>query len=283
VASSPAELARSVSQVGSVHRLYHRLAEVISHPFSSAVDIGKVISEDPDLTARLLRLVNSPIYGFPGRIATVTQAITVVGINQLQDLALGASFIRAFGAVPQDLVSMDGFWRHSIACAVGARSLALQRREPTWSAFSSRVCCTTSADRCSTSACRTSRTAPWSCRATGELLAGVETELLGFHHGHVGGALLEHWRLPSLLQEAVAWHHSPRHAARYPVEAAVIHVADHLANAFALGTSGERLVPALLPDAWDRLGISTGVLATVLYELEPQYRAAVAAILGGSE
>jgi HD-like signal output (HDOD) protein len=83
------ELVSSVVNVGSVQSIYQRLTEVMNHPHSSAADIGKVIAEDPDLTARLLRLVNSPIYGFPSRISTVTQAISIVGMNQLHDLALG--------------------------------------------------------------------------------------------------------------------------------------------------------------------------------------------------
>ena len=98
----------------------------------------------------------------------------------------------------------------------------------------------------------------------------------------MGSALLDRWRLPSVLQEAVAWHHQPRHASRFPVEAAVVHVADHIANALAVGSSGERLVPPLKAGAWDRLGLPPAVLPPVLSQLERQFGDAVTAILGST-
>ena len=67
---------------------------------------------------------------------------------------------------------------------------------------------------------------------------------------------------------------------RYPVESAVVHVADHIANAMQFGSSGEHLVPPLRPDAWELLGLDPGVLPPVLSQLDRQFGDAVAAILG---
>lgn len=78
----------------------------------------------------------------------------------------------------------------------------------------------------------------------------------------------------------MAWHHQPKYAARYPIEAAVVHVADHLANAFQFGSSGERLVPPLLAEGWDGLGLSPNVIPSVLRQIELQFTDAVAAVLG---
>jgi putative nucleotidyltransferase with HDIG domain len=268
-------------QVGTVQPIYERLGAVMNHPLSSSTDIGGVIAEDPDLTARLLRLVNSPIYGFPSRISTVSQAISIVGMNQLHDLAVAASFIQLFGDVPQELVSMDSFWRHSVACALGARILAAQRREPNIERFfvagllhdiGRPILFLKLPDQ--------SRQALERARRTGELLHGIETEVFGFHHGQVGAALLDRWRLPSVLQEAVAFHHQPRHASRFPIETAVVHVADHIANALQFGTSGEHLIPPLAAEGWDRLGLAPAVLPAVLSQLEHQFGDAVTAMLG---
>lgn len=275
------ELIRGVVQVGTVQPVYERLAQVMNHPLSSSSDIGKVISEDPDLTGRLLRLVNSPLYGFPSRISTVSQAISIVGMNQLHDLAVGASFIRLFGSVPQSLVDMTSFWQHSVACAVAARILATHRRE-------------TNAERFFVAGLlhdigrpiiyqklpQESLRALELARSSGELLHKVEVQVFGFHHGQVGSALLERWKLPTLLQEAVAWHHQPRYAARFPVEAAVVHVADHLANAFQFGSSGEHLVPPLLADGWDGLGLPPTIIPAVLQQIELHFADAVTAVLG---
>ena len=129
MARRPEDLIRGAIEVGTIQTMYQRLIQVIDHPLSSASDVGKVIAEDPGLTARLLRLVNSPIYGFRSRIDTVSQAISIVGMTQLRDLAIGTSFMRLFAKVPSHLVDMDSFWRHSIACGLAARLLAANRRE----------------------------------------------------------------------------------------------------------------------------------------------------------
>jgi putative nucleotidyltransferase with HDIG domain len=275
------ELIRGVVRVGTLQTVYERLAQVMDHPLSSSSDIGKVISEDPDLTGRLLRLVNSPIYGFPSRISTVSQAISVVGVNQLHDLAMGASFIRLFASVPQDLVDMTSFWAHSVGCAVAARILAKERREQNAERFFvAGLLHDIGRPIMYQKLPEKSLAALERVRQTGELLHRVEAEVFGFHHGQVGSALLERWKLPLVLQEAAAWHHQPRYAGRYPVEAAVVHVADHLANAFELGSSGEHLVPPLLPEGWESVGLPATVIPAVLQQIDLQFADAVSAVLG---
>ena len=277
----PEDLIRGAIDVGTVQTLYQRLVQVMDHPLSSAADVGKVISEDPGLTARLLRLVNSPIYGFPSRIDTVTQAISIVGMTQLRDLAVGTAFIRLFSNVPADLVDMDSFWRHSIACGLAARQLASHRREANIERFFVAGLLHDIGRpilfmRASTEAAAAMQAA----RTTGQLLFELEQKSLGFHHGAVGAALLERWRLPGMLVEAAAWHHNPRLATRFPIETAVVHVADVIANALALGTSGEPNVPTFEPASWDLLAISPTVLSVAIKQVEVQFGHAVNAILG---
>ncbi len=281
MARRPEDLIRGAIDVGTIQTMYQRLVQVIDHPLSSAADVGKVISEDPGLTARLLRLVNSPIYGFPSRIDTVTQAISIVGMTQLRDLAIGTSFIRLFSNVPSHLVDMDSFWRHSIACGLTARQLAAHRREANVERFfvagllhdiGRPIIFMRAPLEAASALLESSR--------TGELLFQVEQKLLGFHHGAVGSALLERWRLPGLLVDGAAWHHTPRLATRFPAETAVVHIADVIANALQLGSSGEHLVPTFDPAAWDLLDLSPSILPGLLKQVETQFVHAVAAILG---
>lgn len=277
----PEDLIRGAVDVGTAQTIYNRLTQVIHHPLSSAADIGAVIADDPGLTARLLRLVNSPIYGFPSRIDTVTQAVSIVGMTQLRDLAIGTAFIRLFAHVPSHLANMESFWRHSIACGLAARLLAAQRREANVERFFvagllhdvGRPIIYTRAPAEAEAALRRSE-------ASGEPLFEVEQQVLGFHHGVVGSLLLEAWRLPAMLTEPVAWHHAPHLAHRYPLETAAVHLADVIANALRLGSSGERLVPALEPAAWEQLDLSPTVLPSLLGQVEQQFGHAVAAILG---
>ncbi|MGE0553255.1 MAG: HDOD domain-containing protein [Gemmatimonadales bacterium] len=277
----PEDLIRGTVDIGTVQTMYHRLAEVIDHPLSSAADVGRVIAEDPGLTARLLRLVNSPIYGFPSRIDTVTQAISIVGMVQLRDLAIGTAFLRLFQHVPADLADMDSFWRHSVACGLAARLIASRRREANIERFFvAGLLHDIGRPLIYTKLPEEAGEAHHAARKSGRLLVEVEQEMLGFHHGAVGAVLLERWRLPAMLVETVAWHHAPRLAHRYPVEAATVHLADILANALALGTSGERLVPPFERGVWDVIGISETQLPGILRQVESQFGHAIEAIMG---
>ncbi|MBM4187635.1 MAG: HDOD domain-containing protein [Gemmatimonadetes bacterium] len=277
----PEDLIRGAIEVGTVQTLHQRLILVMDHPLSSAADVGKVISEDPGLTARLLRLVNSPIYGFPSRIDTVSQAISIVGMTQLRDLAIGTAFIRLFANVPGDLADMDSFWRHSIACGLAARQLAAHRREANVERFFvagllhdiGRPIMFTKAASDAARALRASR-------QTGRPLFEVEQEVFGFHHGAVGAALLERWRLPGMLIDAAAWHHAPRLAGRFPLEAAVVHSADVFANGLGLGSSGEANVPPFDPETWNSLDIPSSAVPGLLRQTEMQFDHAVTAIMG---
>ncbi|MEZ4457791.1 MAG: HDOD domain-containing protein [Gemmatimonadales bacterium] len=204
----PEDLIKGAVEVGTVQGMYERLVQVIDHPLSSASDVGRVISEDPGLTARLLRLVNSPIYGFPSRIDTVSQAISIVGMTQLRDLAIGTSFMRLFQNVPSHLVDMESFWRHSIACGLTARALAAHRREANVERFfvSSHdigrpIIFTRAPLEAASALLEASRTAGSAPRR------GAEAPRLPPRRGRRGPARA--LAAPSLLVAAAAWHHSP--------------------------------------------------------------------------
>jgi putative nucleotidyltransferase with HDIG domain len=279
----PEDLIRGTVEVATVQAMYYRLTEVIDHPLSSAADVGRVIADDPGLTARLLRLVNSPIYGFPSRIDTVTQAVAIVGMAQLRDLAIGTAFMRLFTSVPAHLADMDSFWRHSVACGLTARLLAAQRREANVERFFvAGLLHDIGRPIIYTRAARDIEQVYGEARESGRLLFEAEQQVFGFHHGAVGAALLDRWRLPAMLVEAVAWHHSPHLAQRYPIETATIHVADVIANALALGSSGERLVPACDPRAWEAIEVSPTLLPGILRQVESQFGHAVEAIIGSA-
>lgn len=275
-----ADLVKGLFTVASMPAIYMRLTQVMNHPLSSAKDVAKVVSEDPGLTARLLRLVNSAFYGFPRRIDTVSRAITIIGTLQLRDLSLATSVVKMFDKVPQDLVSMDSFWCHSLACGVFARVIATQRREDNVERFfvagllhdlGSLVIYMKAPDQARLVLAR--------CKETGNLIHKVEQEIMGFDHTDVGRALVESWNLPESLQEAVAFHHTPLRSSRYPVETSVVHVADIMAQAMLMGSSGEHLVPPLVSQAWDTLSLSPDHVTLILDDGERQFTDAVKIIL----
>jgi HD-like signal output (HDOD) protein len=277
---TPRDLLRGYVEVSSLPLIHLRLEEAINNPKKSMSDIAKIIRDDPGLTARLLRIVNSAFYSFPSRVETISQAVTIVGTQQLSALALATSVMKMFKGLPEDLVSMDSFWRHSIACGLAARQLGTVRREANAERFFvagmlhdiGRLVMFTKLTE-------PSREILMIAKQEQRLLYEIERERLGFTHAVVGGVLLQTWKLPTSLEETVMYHHNPMAATRFPVETATIHVADVIVHAMDLGSSGERFVPPMDPEAWERLNLTPSVLASVEEQIDRQYQDALHTML----
>lgn len=257
--------------VYSLPLFYERLNEAINHPRTSIDDIGRIITEDQGLTARLLRLANSPMFGYFGRVDSISRAVTIIGTQQLRDLALAASVMGIFKGIPEELLSMSSFWRHSIACGIIARALATWRREANVERFfvagmlhdiGQLITATILGDLV--------REMIEETRAQEALYFDVELKRLGFDHAEAGGALLKEWKIPANIAEPVACHHRPGRAEQFPLEASLIHLADLICQSMQLGQGCEYHVPPLDSQSWDRLGMSPHQLGTVLKQVEPQ-------------
>ena len=98
-----------------------RLLEAIADPETSSEEVARIVSLDPALTARTLKLANSDFYGFPRKVGSVDLAVVVLGANTVRDLVLSAAVFQTIGAGGSDLTAL---WNHSMACGVAARALA---------------------------------------------------------------------------------------------------------------------------------------------------------------
>jgi len=275
-AKRPSDLVQGAVQLASPPLIYDRLIEVINHPRGGAADVAKVVMDDTALTARLLKVVNSAFFSFPRPVETVSQAVTVVGTSQIRDLALGTSVVDLFRDVPEDLIDMDGFWRHSLACGVAARILASLRREGNVERFFVAGILHDLGKLIIYQYCpEEAGEVLEEAREQQILLHQAERRILGFDHGQVGEALLQQWNMPHSLREALRFHHSPRRASRYPVETGAVHLADIMANALGIGNGGEVYVPPLSPEGWGALSLEVGILASSVEEMERQVQAAV--------
>ncbi|HLP18077.1 MAG TPA: HDOD domain-containing protein [Bacteroidota bacterium] len=277
---TPQSLLQGYVEISSLPMMFVRITEAINNPRTSVNEISKIISEDPGLTARLLRVVNSAFYNFPTKIDTISRAVTIVGTQQLRDLALATSVIRLFKGIPRELVNMESFWRHSIACGAAARTFAAYRRESNIERFfvagilhdlGRLVIFGKIPDQ--------AREALAMAEEKNISLLQAERTVLGFDHALVGRALLQQWKLPNNLVDVVSYHHLPTNSVAFPNETAIIHIADIFAHTLGLGASGERSVPAFSIEAWDLMGMQTSIIPSVIKEVERQYDEAIYAIL----
>ena len=277
-------MVEDVSTIHSLPMFYTQLSEAIDHPRSSIGDIAKIISEDQGLTARILKLANSPLFGYFSTIDTITQAVTIIGVLQVRDLALALSVMDVFSGIPEDLVNMEQFWKHSIATGLASRVLATSQREANLERFfvagilhdiGRLVMYVRVPDMC--------LELLEQCRATGTLLHRAEKEMFSFDHADVGSALLKRWKIPPRVAEPVGAHHDSRRGDQYPREGSILHLADIIAHALQMGNSGEIFVPELDCEVWDTLQISCYFLPTLVKQVDTTYAQTVSVLFGSED
>lgn len=262
---SPQSLVNQSLELVSPPSTYAQLDALIRDPESAIDDISSVINTDPALTTRLLRIVNSPFYGFPSQINTISRAITIVGTRELTNLVLATSVMNAFEGIPQNLMNTDDFWRHSLACAMTARHLAeLCDERATERFFIAGLLHNIGALVLYQSVPELAREAINSAKFGHEVLHQAEQRIIGFDHTEAGEALIQAWRLPDSLAAVARYHHSPMQAPYFNQDVAFVHVADVLVSGVPFGHSGDQHVPPLDPDAWDSLGLTPEKAVSVL-------------------
>ncbi len=256
-AAGEARLVDDVSGLVSPPAVALKVFELVRCAQASAEEIGDVVATDPNLSARLLRIVNSAFYGFPARVDTIPRAVQILGTGDLSNLVLAISAVRAFSSMGAGIVRLEEYWRHSVLCGLLARHLA--RRTGVRDPDRLFVCgLLHDVGICVIYTQLRELTAPMrEVVAAGEaLLHAAEIERLGFSHASVGARLLESWELPEALLDAVRHHHDPGVARVARAEAAVVHVADALANSSQLGplNAPTEAAPAVDEGAWEILG-----------------------------
>ena len=276
----PKDLISGSTRTSSLPEIFIMINEVVNDPTSSFSDIAQVVNLDTALSARLLKIVNSSFYSFPSNIETVTHAIAVIGTEQLHNLALATTIIANFKGIPDKTLNMNKFWRHSMGVAIIARNLAIHCRESNPERFylagilhdiGRLIILENLPEESGEIMSRREE--------MGGVLWKIEREVLGFDHGEVGAALSRSWNLPISLEEIIGNHHNPSLSKRYPLETTIIHLADIIAKAMGLGSSGDTFIPPLDEKSWQQLELPTGIFSAIWNQTETQFNETINIIL----
>ncbi len=263
-----AETKRQVKRIKNLPTLpgiVQKISKMVENPDTTPQQVGRLISQDQVLSAKVLRMANSAFFGMSRKISSITQALIVLGFDVVKGLVLSTS---VFDMMKK---TMDGLWEHSIGCAaaagvvagrmgrkdveeilvagllhdLGKVVLALQLPEET-----ARILAI--------------------CKKKKASFYRVEKAVLDFTHCDVGMWLAEHWNLPFALAEPMCYHHQPERSRLAPEQAAIVHLANILVRAYGFGFSGDRFVPPLSRPAWQMLGLHPDDFEGILEELEPK-------------
>jgi HD-like signal output (HDOD) protein len=247
-----------------------RIIEALQSPKSSSSFLSNIISNDQNLSLKILQLANSPLYACGPKIETLSRAITLMGVEPVINLALSLSLVTQFDGIPGEILDMASFWKHSLACGVAAKILAAQsgvkhperyflmgilhdvgrlmmlKAAPKWVAAAIAL-------------------------AAKQRIAlhDAEKALWGYDHASLLESFLMAWGLPEGMRTALPFHHHPERDVQ-GTDSTLIHFADFLVNALGIGNSGAKSVAPLSPLVCSRIGLSRNLLSRLSRQVDYQ-------------
>ncbi len=233
-----AELVNDLDSIATLPEVTAQITSIVNDPKSTATDLHRIISHDPALVAKILRLANSSLYARRYKIDTVDRAIVMLGFDAVHNLAISATIGKLFdhGIISDDFTARD-LWTHSVAVAAASREIAKRVCKPmAEQAFLAGlihdVGLLVELQVCPGKLRQVCRAA----KNTNAPFTSLELEIIGCNHAEIGGALATKWGFPEFCRAAAAYHHYPSMAEpEQRLMVSIVYTADTLCCEDAIG------------------------------------------------
>ena len=261
---------QEITDLISLPEVYHKVRALMDDEHSGINDFAAVITIDPNLSARVLRVVNSAYFGLEEPVDSIPRALNMIGLQQLHNMVLGVSAISSLD-LPNEILPLKPFWYSSLYTGVMTSMLAdhlgLKHAERLFIAgllhdIGSLVLCSRFPDH--------AREASKLAVQIGRPAHEIQHEMLDCHYGEIGARLLANWNMPSELQTLVRFQPTPLEANGLALETALLHLA-HACTTVARTADVEHVVDArvreLIPIKTEQLCEYSDMARTVSGEM----------------
>jgi len=239
-----------------------KVLEICQKPNAQPSDLNRVISLDPVLLARVMKLINSAYYGISQEVTSLVRAIIMLGLNTVKNLALSTAVLGSLNTAhgKNAVLNLDGFWLHSLCVGVTAKHLARLRGVAAQDQETYFFC----------GLLHDIGKVPLNNRAPEDYLTALHTssdqrmalvlaeaQVLDFTHADAGGLIIDAWQLSDDIRDVVAWHHDPLgYQGSHRDLVFTVLAADYFANILEIGFSGNRYPSPPPPEVYRHLGLT---------------------------
>jgi putative nucleotidyltransferase with HDIG domain len=265
----------NIQEFSTLPTVYSSLADALADPSSTTQDIAKIIACDQASTSKVLKIVNSPLYGFQGQIDSVSRAIVILGHNEIYNLIL-SSYIMDFFSKKDSLWDFHpvDFWGHSIAVGITTKclgqALGLNNRDNFFTAgvlhdIGKLVFFEFAEDQFSKvlELSKKHRQTPLE----------AELSVFGMDHAQAGSLIAEKWGLPHSIVKALRYHETGVVPGIPDQLVAAVHLGNILVRALELGHPGDDFIPQPNKEAMEILNLEPGSLTKIVPSLLQDYEA----------
>jgi putative nucleotidyltransferase with HDIG domain len=253
----------NINSLPTIPSTLKQISKIIEDPVISLKEIGDFISNDPALTTKILKIVNSAFYGFPGRISSASHATVLLGSNVIKGLLVGASVFELMQN------AMLGLWEHSLGCAITSRLMAKRKGLKDYDdIYAAGLLHDIGKIILLLEFPKEYKEAMNEAKLKNITIVETEGDHFIANHADIGSWLAEKWLFPRNLVEIIKYHHNPHLSKNAPIETAIVHLADILLRAKGVGFAGDPFVPAVNSVAFEALKLSETDLKEILEEME---------------
>lgn len=261
---------KQINDIATLPEIARAVMAAADNPETSADDIEKLVSSDAVLAARVLKVVNSSFYGMPGEVGSIHQAVVMLGLNAVKNIAIAASLGKLFRTTSiHESFDARELWQHSTAVACASRMLAKHVGVDPEQAFLCGmlhkvglvVAMQFSPEKLGQVIDRLLEPNPAS-------QLSIEAEILGATHEQFGRAFCENWQFPAVLQDSVGSHHDPSGLdGETRTLATILCVSNFLSEAAGTGYIGTKTATPPPASMLEELGISDAEIEQIVVEL----------------
>ena len=225
------EIKSRIRELPTLPAVLTRLLQVVEDDGSDAADVVEVITPDPALTAKVLKVANSAYYGLPSSVANLERAVPLLGMGMVKSLALSIGVVENIPhAGPNPHFSRAGLWTHSLAVATVLDEMAKRLKLEAGHLFSLGLLHDVGHIVLDLFFPELFIRALQTANEENIPLNRAETEVIGLDHGEVGAILLSHWKFPKpIVNPTAAHHHDSRPEGVDEIDAAMLRISDLLA------------------------------------------------------
>lgn len=239
-----------------------KVMEICQNPATSPNDLNRIISLDPVLLAKVMKLINSAYYGISGEVTSLVRAIIMLGLNTVKNLAVSTAVLAAVGkdSSKAAVLNMEGFWLHSLCVGVTAKLIARMRKVDPKEQETYFIC----------GLLHDMGKIPLNNKAPESLLAALQTadayrlplfqaerKALDFTHNEAGSLIMLNWKLGEDILDCALYHHNPlEYTGPHGDLVNTVVLANYYANIMEVGFSGDRHPVKPPAEVFTRLGIT---------------------------
>ncbi len=263
------EIVAKVDELPSLPHVVVQVMKLTEDPDSTAFDINEVINQDQNMTAQVLRMANSIYYGYSRRIATVTDAIVLIGFNAVRSIVMAASVSKFLKQELSGYVMGEGeLWRHSQCAAVFARMLAKKKKfRSVELAYTATLLHDIGKLVLNSYVGESYQEVLTVVNEEKVPFNEAEENIFGFNHAAVGGRVAEKWNLPEDLVDAISFHHHPEESLKNPELTAIVHLADAMTLQMGMGLGIDGLMYPFSRESMDLLDITEQDLEEIMADI----------------